>query len=435
MAVSERRRKGIINQIDMITLVSPFPVVNSASDVAPLPRVTRVAVIGVTGYSQTHLRMLSEIAEAQAVEVVSVVAMPDTPEALLAGFRTAGVRIYSSFQTWLLAEQGKFDVCCIPTPIHLHAPMTLAVIKAQGSVLVEKPLAASLAEITALTSAKPAPGRFVAVGFQDLYTKATHSLKKALLDGRYGRLRRISVIGLWPRPSTYYNRNHWAGKLKVGDDSVLDSPLNNALSHFVMLALFLAGSSQDEAAVVEEGAAEVYRARPIESFDTVAMRLQLQGGAVMMINLTHACSTEQDPVIAIECERANIRWTAWKQLEVEEQGCTPRQETLPDTWETRREMFAAVCRQSRGEESWVCPPSLAARHAQLVLALHQNVPIGVVRSDAIRPISTPDGEVLAIDGIESVWQDCAKSGLLPSELGVHWASSATRFSPIFEAQG
>jgi hypothetical protein len=69
------------------------------------------------------------------------------------------------------------------------------------------------------------------------------------------------------------------------------------------------------------------------------------------------------------------------------------------------------------------------------LALHLNVPISVVRNDAIRPVSTPDGEVLAIDGIEAVWQDCAQSGLLPSELGVHWASSATRFSPIIEAQG
>ena len=72
---------------------------------------------------------------------------------------------------------------------------------------------------------------------------------KALYGGTSSR--RITVRAQWPRGASYYARNNWAGRLRVGSAWVLDSPVNNAFAHFLMLALFWAGDTPTAASPPE----------------------------------------------------------------------------------------------------------------------------------------------------------------------------------------
>src|ERR1051325_10981593 len=127
-----------------------------------------ISLIGLGGYAQTHLRFLRECVAQGFGHIASAVAVPGTVSADIARL-PANVRLYDSFAAWCEAERGRFDLCFLPTPIHLHARMTDAALAASGSVLVEKPLAACWADVERILRVTPAAGRFVAVGFQELY--------------------------------------------------------------------------------------------------------------------------------------------------------------------------------------------------------------------------------------------------------------------------
>ncbi len=374
----------------------------------------RVALIGISGYGQTHLRLIEEQVHAGRLRLASVVAPSGTPDDALAQAHALGARVYPDFATWLEAERGAFDLCFLPIPIHLHASMASAVLDAGASVMVEKPLAASAEDIATLLAARPAPGRFVAVGFQDLHLPEAHSLRSAFSRGDYGALRSMSVLGLWSRGESYYGRNSWAGRLRVANGMVLDSPLNNAFAHFVMLPLFLASRAPDEAAQPFAGEAELYRTRQIESFDTAALRLRLPGDVTLQVHVTHRCEGEEDPVIQLVCEKAVIRWTANRDIRIRWHHGAETRHPLPDLAATRRHHFLSLCRRAQGEDVWVCPPAIAAAHSRLVVALHAALPI-----HDLAPATHAS--------IADTLRDSLSCGRLPSESAANWARPAMPF--------
>jgi len=388
-----------------------------------------VALIGLGGYGQVHLRVLRDLSAAGACRFVSAVAVPGTASADLASL-PAGVRLYDSFTAWHAAERGQFDLCCLPTPIHLHASMTLSALAGGGSVLVEKPLAASWEEILQLIRARPAAGRFLAVGFHDFCTQPVYELKQALLAGRHGRLRRIKMLGLWPRPDTYYQRNAWAGRLRVPDGSVLDSPLNNALAHYLMLALFFAGETKETATVVIAGEAELYRTRRIESFDTAAVRLRTRNGVEIISAVTHSGSTEEVPLLIIETDRGCIEWHAGHELRVRTGGGAPEITPLPDAVQARIEMFQALFARGRGEPALTCDAPLAAVHAACILDLHATCPIHDIPPELLRARDLAGEPGVGLIGIDAVLRRAIAEAKLPSELGLAWTRQATAFQAV-----
>lgn len=56
------------------------------------------------------------------------------------------------------------------------------------------------------------------------------ALKARLLAGEFGRLKQSAMLGSWPRSSAYYGRAEWAGRLMLGGERVLDSPIGNAMA-------------------------------------------------------------------------------------------------------------------------------------------------------------------------------------------------------------
>lgn len=100
----------------------------------------------------------------------------------------------------------------------------------------------------------------VGIGFQDTHADTTSQLKRRLLDGELGDIKHATVYACWPREDAYYGRASWAGAMKRNGVWVLDSPANNAISHFIMWPLFVMGPTMSEAAVPQRIEAELYRA-------------------------------------------------------------------------------------------------------------------------------------------------------------------------------
>jgi len=202
----------------------------------------RVALIGVSGYGSIHLQLArASQARGEIKLVAATIINPEEEASTVAELRAQGTEIFNDYREMLRRHENRLDLCLIPTGIHWHARMTIAALEAGANVLVEKPLAGSSAEVEEIRRVERRRGRFVAVGFQDIYEPGTIWLKDELRRGVIGELKSVRFLGVWPRPREYFTRNDWAGRLNADGAAVMDSPLNNAFAHFVMLSFFFIG--------------------------------------------------------------------------------------------------------------------------------------------------------------------------------------------------
>jgi len=243
---------------------------------------------------------------------------------------------------------------------------------------VEKPLAGSLAEIEEVRAVERETGRFVAVGFQDLYEPGTTWLKREVMNGAIGAIESVRFLGIWPRARRYFARNNWAGRVRVDGVPVFDSPLNNAFGHFVLLSLYFAGRREDAADAELEGV-ELFRAHDIESFDTAVVTSRTRDGVRLWFGASHAATGAVEPEVVIHGQHGTAYWryeneASWRDA----LGRTERR-ALPDMTTTRRAMMAAVLARLRDPAAPICDAATAARHTAVIEAVHR---VGRVRAFA-----------------------------------------------------
>ena len=260
----------------------------------PLP--LRVGLIGVTGYAYAYVEELTKLVDAglAAWGAVTIINREAASEQV-AFFEAAGIPIYNDYREMLEAEGNSLDWICVPTAIGWHTRMTIDALKRGLPVLLEKPLAPTLQDVERIQSAERESGLLVAIGYQHTYARTTWEIKQRLLDGLIGKIERIDSLCLWPRGRSYYARNNWSGRLYVDDSWVLDSPLHNAISHVVNLILFLAGPTLEKRADPVGVKAELYRAKPIQSYDTVRTEATLDTGARAAVVLSPVHRTTSIP--------------------------------------------------------------------------------------------------------------------------------------------
>ena len=381
----------------------------------------RIALIGVSGYAKIYLQLLEENRERIDL-VAAVIINPDEESAVVADFKARGVAIYDDYEAMLRAEAGRIDLCLIPTGISWHARMTIAALKAGANVLVEKPLAGSVADVRAIREAERASGRFVAVGFQDVYVPEVMRLKKRILAGVIGRLESVRMIGLWPRPAIYFTRNNWAGRLHADGAAVLDSPLNNAFAHFVNLALFLTGPAELQTSVATIDEAGLYRAHAIESFDTGVVLARSAEGVRYWFGVSHSCRQNREPELYFEGSAGRIEWWHEQRCVIVPKGGAPAEtHPLPDITATRRAMFACVLARLRDPSTFIFDAALSEGHTAFIDAVHRASPVQTVPASLISwedlQFTHWSGRIPVIRGIEDAFDRALAQGCTLARAG------------------
>jgi predicted dehydrogenase len=374
----------------------------------------RCAIIGISGYGRIHLGLAREAAPAGLALTAAVVINPHEEQENVRQLRATGCTIYSNYEEMMRQEAGRIDLCFIPTGIAWHTRMTIAALRAGMNVLVEKPLAASVAEVEEVRAAAAAAQRFVAVGFQDIYASTAQEVKRRILAGVIGRVTSVRLLGLWPRPASYFSRNGWAGRLRADGALVLDSPLNNAFAHFVNLGLFFAGREFRLAAQARNVEAVLWRTNPIESFDTGVVRAETTEGVQLWFGVTHASLVNREPEIAIEGERGQLVWRHERECVITPTDGPVERIALPDTTFTRTEMMQAVLRRLTDPSAFVCTPEIALRQTELVARVHEVAEIVPAPGGVeMRPRQSGGEPMLCSPGLEEILQRAFHDRSLP----------------------
>ena len=246
----------------------------------------RFGLIGAGGIGAYH-RAAIELRETAGRAALAAVADPwaERLTEQKAKLEARGVRWYLDYRD-LLRREEELDAAVIATPIPFHFDMAMACIQRGIPIHLEKPPVPLMKQFNTLIAADPR--QTVSVGFQMIGSRCTQMLKEMITDGKLGEVREIRAAGCWPRLDNYYSRASWAGRMELDGAAVFDGPATNAFAHLVHNIMFFAGAGRDEFAVPAEVQGELYRARPIESYDTACMRGKFASGAVFSLAVTHA---------------------------------------------------------------------------------------------------------------------------------------------------
>lgn len=280
----------------------------------------RIGIVGMGGFAGAHHRAIVQLQERGEAQLVC------TCDPQAAGFAVEQrdwrlamrqVRVFSEYEAMLTACRDQLDVVVVPTPIPLHGVMHATATGLGLPVYLEKPPTLDHAELERMIAADGRARRASLVGFNFIIEPQRLALKRRLLDGEFGALRGGTLSALWPRPTTYFSRNAWAGRLIVDDHCVVDSCFGNAMAHFVHNLLFWAGDagvfSWAQLAAVR---AELYRAHTIEGADTFFVETDTTKGVTLRFAVSHACSGPSGHCELILCERATIRYVVGSHVEV-----------------------------------------------------------------------------------------------------------------------
>ncbi len=143
----------------------------------------RLAVIGVGHVGRHHARILSRLAGVRLVAVVDLIAARAAEVA-----RESGARACTDARAVL----DEVDAVTIAVPTSAHAEVARLFLERGVAVLVEKPMAASVAEADALVAAARASGAVLGVGHTERFNPAVRTAVPLVTTPRFIEVHRLS---------------------------------------------------------------------------------------------------------------------------------------------------------------------------------------------------------------------------------------------------
>lgn len=228
---------------------------------------TRIAVAGAGYVGRAHIAAL----QASASCTLSAIVDPSPRAAEVAA--KADVPLYASLDA--LLEKAQPDGVVIATPNQLHVPQALQCLAGGIPILLEKPIADTVAGGEEIAQAGKDK---VLVGHHRAHSPIMAKAKEVVDSGALGRLVAVMGSAVFYKPDAYFAEGPWRREPGAG-------PILLNMIHEVHNLRMLCG----EVTAVQAIASHAVRDFPVE--DTVAINLQFANGALgsFMLSDTAAC--------------------------------------------------------------------------------------------------------------------------------------------------
>lgn len=233
----------------------------------------RIAIVGAGMVARYHADAIGDTPGARLVAICR-----SGPERAAAAAQEFGVPCETSY-TALLARSD-VDAVSLCTPSGVHAPQAIAAAKAGKHVLVEKPMALTLADADAMIAACRAARVQLAVALQRRTEPCYQAVRAAIAAGELGKLVLGTTTVPYSRPQSYYDSAAWRGTWVLDGGGAL---MNQGI-HLVDLLLWFLGD------VGEVTAQAATLAHDIEVEDCVSAVLRFANGALGSVTATTAAA-------------------------------------------------------------------------------------------------------------------------------------------------
>lgn len=149
----------------------------------------RTAVVGIGSLGRAHARLHRELANENKISFVAVCDTNESAGRAVASERD--VRWTADWQELLSNERLRVDAVSLATPTESHAEIACALLEAGIHVLVEKPIAGSLAEADRMIAAAEKSGALLQIGHLERFNPALVALRPHVRAPLYFEIHRV----------------------------------------------------------------------------------------------------------------------------------------------------------------------------------------------------------------------------------------------------
>ncbi|WP_194149434.1 Gfo/Idh/MocA family protein [Mariprofundus erugo] len=237
--------------------------------IIPSERKIRIAVVGCGRISKNHFGSIETHADQLELVAVCDVDVNVLDEHVL----RYGVKGYRSMEEMLQSEE--VDLVSICTPSGFHPDQVVLAAKYGVHVMTEKPMATRWSDGVRMVKACDAAGVRLFVVKQNRRNSTLQLLKKAVTEGRFGKIYMVHLNVFWTRPQEYYDSARWRGTWELDGGAFM-----NQASHYVDLLDWLIGPIDRVQAMTAT------LARDIEVEDTGVLNVRWRNGALGSMAVT-----------------------------------------------------------------------------------------------------------------------------------------------------
>lgn len=151
---------------------------------------SRQLKLGVAGLGRAFTLMLPTFIQDQRIQLAA--AADPRPEARRRFADDFSPRVYATVEE--LCADPQLDAIYVATPHQHHAEHTVAAATAGKHVLVEKPMALTLAECQAMIAATRSANRYLVVGHSHSFNLPFRRAREIIASGMLGRVRMITAL-------------------------------------------------------------------------------------------------------------------------------------------------------------------------------------------------------------------------------------------------
>ena len=196
----------------------------------------KYALIGCGRISPNHI----EAAKNNGLDFVAMCdIVPENMQEKSDKFGLEAVKKYEDYHELLAAE--KPELVAIATESGKHAAIALDCIEAGCNVIIEKPIALSIKDADAIIEAAEKKGVLVCANHQNRFNKSIQYIRKALEDGRFGKLSHGAAHIRWNRGPQYYEQAPWRGTWAQDGGALMNQCIHN-----IDLLRWMMGDEVDE---------------------------------------------------------------------------------------------------------------------------------------------------------------------------------------------
>ena len=189
----------------------------------------RFAVVGCGHIGKRHAEMITRDEKAELVALCDI-----RPKEEL-GVEAYPVPFAKNLEE-LLKIASDVDVINICVPNGLHAEMAIKAIEAGHHVVIEKPMALTLADAERVIYTSLRYRKQVFCVMQNRYSPPSVWLKGVVDSGILGKIYKVQLNCYWNRDSRYYKRGGWHGTAAMDGGTLFTQ-----FSHFVDIMYWLFG--------------------------------------------------------------------------------------------------------------------------------------------------------------------------------------------------